>query len=395
MNNKHLMGEEEIEALRALIESGDIYRYQGGESECEKFEEEFCSLFGFEKSILVTSGTNAIVAALLSLEIGPGDEVIIPSYTYIATASAIISVGAIPVVVNIQRDLTISVKEINSSITEKTKAIIPVHMDGLQCDIEKIVELAKKNNLFVIEDVAQAMGGKFKDKYLGTFGDIGCYSLNIDKILSCGEGGIVSTTRPDLIEKLLCISDHGYSFNPLHKDHFKTILPFLGLSMRMSDFSGALMRVQLKKLKMIQNLYRIRKEIFVREFEKNNSSFNLTIARDESGDCCTSVHVDCVSPDKAMELSKKLLRSEIYAGPVALRNAHCVWKWGDMLGDRSSLDPRLNPYQQVQKKYLYNKYLYLDSIDCLMSTVRIEIDINKSEEATLKEAQILSSSCNE
>ncbi|OUR93669.1 hypothetical protein A9Q84_19580 [Halobacteriovorax marinus] len=376
-NNKHFLGDEELAAIKRVFEKGNTYRYQMEESECAAFEREFSEKLGFEKSIIITSGTNALVAGLLAVGVGPKDEVIIPSYTYIATAAAVLTVGAIPVVVNIKSDMTISLEEISNAITDRTKAIIPVHMDGVQCDIEAIVELAAKNNLSVIEDVAQAMGGKFNGKYLGTFGDIGCFSLNRDKILSCGEGGIVATTRADLREKLLCITDHGYSFNPLHKDEFSTIKPFLGLSMRVSDISGAIMRVQLEKLSKIQEAYRERKEIFLKELSQIGDNFEIIAARDSAGDCCTSIHINCKAPDRAMILSKKLLQHQIYSIPVTLRNAHCVWKWKDMLGAGASSDDRLNPFLNTDKKYSYSKAFFLDSLDILMSTLKIDIDVTK------------------
>lgn len=393
VNNKHLMGDDELLAIKRVFDKGNTYRYQLEESECAAFEREFSERLGFEKSIIITSGTNALVAALLALDVGPKDEVIIPSYTYIATASAVLTVGAIPVVVNIAKDMTISVEEIKSSITERTKAIIPVHMDGLQCDIEAIVELAKEKNLSVIEDVAQAMGGKYKGKYLGTFGDVGCFSLNRDKILSCGEGGIVATRRADLVEKLLCLSDHGYSFNPLHKESFPTMKPFLGLSMRVSDISGAIMRVQLEKLSKIQNAYRERKDIFLEELKNIGDNFEIVASRDPGGDCCTSIHLNCKAPDRAMILSKKLLQHQIYSIPVTLRNAHCVWKWKDMLGAGASHDDRLNPYLNTDKKYSYSKAFYLDSLDILMSTLKIDIDITKDLDEIKSMAKSVSILC--
>ncbi len=384
--SKHFFGKEELSAIEELFKSGNTYRYKKDGGECDKFEEEFSKKFKFEKSIQITSGTNAIVAGLMVLGVSRGDEVIIPAYTYIATAAAILSLGAIPVVVNIDESLTISLKEIKNSISDRTKAIIPVHMDGYQCNIEAIVKLAKDNDLFVIEDVAQAMGAKFNGKYLGTFGDIGCFSLNKDKILSCGEGGIVATTRRDLVTKLLSACDHGYNFNPLHKDIVPSEEMFLGHSMRVSDISGAIMRVQLMKLDNFLIEYRLRKDEYSKAIEKEKlTKTKLIKALDESGESCTSLMLKCSNGKAALEISKKLVDQGIIAIPVDLKKAHTVWRWGDLIDKKCSHSDRSNPFLITDKKYSYSKIFFLESIEILSSVLKIEIDITKSTEVTSKD----------
>ena len=254
---------EEVKAVEKVISEQSFFRYRAeGLGECENFEKEFAKSLGAEHAQMVTSGTNALMAALKACGVQPGDEVLIPCYTFVATAVSVINVGAIPVLCNIDESLSLCVNDIKLKLTPKTKAIIPVHMDGLNCKMDDICAIAKEKNLIVIEDVAQALGGKYQGKYLGTWGDIGCFSFNQDKVLSCGEGGACITNDRILYERLLCIHDTSSLFNPIYKNKFKNIKPFMGMSMRVSEISGAIMRIQLKRLEKIQKELRQRQDIF-------------------------------------------------------------------------------------------------------------------------------------
>ena len=388
IKNKHLMGSEEIEAIKDLIETGSLFRYRNEEGQCDLFEKEFSNKMGFHYSLLLTSGTNALVCALGSLGIGPGDEVIIPSYTYVATASAVLTVGAIPIVCNIDQSLMMDPQEAKKLINEKTKAIIPVHMDGMQADIKTFSEICQEYNLHLIEDTAQALGAKLHGKPLGSFGDFGCFSLNRDKTLSCGEGGIVSCQKRDLYEKSLCLSDHGYSFNLLHQDHFQETTPTLGLSMRVSEISGAIMRVQLKKLKEIIQLQKERKQILT-DCLKDLPNIQIIEAKDPEGECGGSFHLICENPKLAATYSKDLMEKGIPMIPIPMRKAHCVWKWEHMLKEEKWFNPKLSSYQYTEKKNLYHKFNFLPSIEILSKTLRLEIDITKDLEETKSLAQTI------
>src|SRR5579885_1353434 len=187
--------EREIAAIRRVVSKRRLFRYQSeGPGECDRFEREFAAKIGTRHSLLVTSGTNALIAALSSAGIGPGDEVIIPSYTFVATATAVTSVGAIPVIANIDETLGISPAEIRALITDRTRAIIPVHMDGLASDMREIMKLARKHKLVVIEDVAQAIGGRFEGRRVESKGDFVHFSPTENKNISCGEGGIAAVS---------------------------------------------------------------------------------------------------------------------------------------------------------------------------------------------------------
>ncbi len=390
--NKHLIDEEELEAIKAVLESGKFFRYQQEPGECELFDQEFSKFLGTKSTVSLTSGTNALIASLLALEIGEGDEVIIPSYTFFATASAVLNVGAIPVVVNIGKDLLISLEEVKGSVTENTKAIIPVHMDGLQCEIDKISDFAKKEGIFLIEDVAQALGASYKGKKLGSFGDLGCFSFNKDKTISCGEGGAVTTSDEVLAEKLLCITDQAYAFNPLHKDKFKHISPMLGASMRISEISGAMLRVQLKKVDRILEENEKRKRIIDESLKKSpfyGDYFKLVDSNEYDGQTFSTFHLQLNSPDQAVILSKKLLARGIMMIPLSMRVAHSVWKWHDYLKEGRTFDKRRDPYSNTAKKYEFKKINYIESLDTLMGTLRGEIDITLSLDEVKEMANLM------
>ena len=187
------IGREEAEAASRVIESGELFRIGGKYREVIQFEEEFKKKVGAEHCLLLTNGTQAIAASLAALGIGPGDEVIVPGYTFIATAIAVLSVGAIPVVAEIDESLTIDPDDVEKKISRYTKAIVPVHMVGFPCNMKRIMEIAEKYNLYVVEDVCQACGGQFGGRYLGTFGNFGAFSFNFFKILTAGEGGALIT----------------------------------------------------------------------------------------------------------------------------------------------------------------------------------------------------------
>lgn len=372
LKEKHFLGEEEIDAIRRVIEKKNLFRYQNVKSECVLFEEEFCAKTGAPFALLVSSGTNALILSLAAAGIGPGDEVIIPSYTFVATANAVVNVGAVPVIANIDSELGLSAEDVKSKITDKTKAIIPVHMDGLASDLDALAKLAKDKNLILIEDACQFLGGQYKDQFAGTIGDYGCFSLNMDKVLTAGEGGIVITKTREQYERLCLFSDGAFSFSPHHKEFFQKETPFLGFSMRVSEFTGAIMREQLKKWDDILSEFRIRKKIFTNLLDKSQ----VINGHDEAGDTGVSLHLRLNGPDVAMVMGKKLRDQGIIAAPVTLRPAHVSWKWSEILENRTGRK--------------YPKVDVLQTIDIIMCTLRIEMDINWTLEETKAKAELMS-----
>lgn len=324
------LGKEEIEALTELLNSKKLFRYQGNFlSQCQLFEKEFSQYMSSGPSLLLTSGTNALLNGLKSLGVGEGDEVLVPSFTFVATPAAVVQAGAKVVLVNINESLTMCPADLKKKITPNTKAIIPVHMDGLHCEMELILAIAKEHKLLVIEDVAQAVGGSYKGKKLGTFGEAGCFSFNADKIITCGEGGAVIYRDEATYKKGLLFHDPGIAYGLTYKDYLKSLSPVSGISMRTSEISGTLMRVQLLKLDRILNELRERKTIMMKILEDNGVDFISPL--DSKGDCGTSLHLRMNDPIRASQICRDLQESGLVVIPVGARPAHTYSQWIDLL----------------------------------------------------------------
>jgi 8-amino-3,8-dideoxy-alpha-D-manno-octulosonate transaminase len=378
--------EREIDAIRKVFTKKKLFRYQsGGPGECDLFEREFAAKIGTKHSLLVTSGTNALIAALSACGVGPGDEVIIPSYTFVATATAVTSVGAIPVIANIDETLGISPEEIKALITDRTKAIIPVHMDGLSADMKSIMRIARQHDLFVIEDVAQAIGGSFQGKRLGSIGDFGCFSLNENKNISCGEGGIVSMSNRTFYERAWCMQDASAQFSPVRQEVFRNTKPFMGLSMRVSEITGAVMRVQLRRLDKILGGLRARKKIYVERLEEQSHA-ELVLGNCAKGDCASSLHLSFADPDAGARFGRAVRSKGILFAPVTSRPAHACWKWTGLLGPDAVYPTGRNPYRETGRKYSYHTAQYLASVGILMRTLKTDIDLNQSLGAAARDA---------
>ena len=324
------LGKEELEALSELLSSKKLFRYQGNtQSQCQLFEKEFSQYMGAGHSLLLTSGTNALLNALKSLGIGKGDEVLVPAFTFVATPAAVMQAGAKVILVNINDSLTMCPIDLKHKITPNTKAIIPVHMDGLSCEMDKIMAVASEHQLVVIEDVAQAVGGSYQGRKLGTFGQAGCFSFNADKIIACGEGGAVIYRDETTYKKGLLFHDPGISFGPTYREYLKSETAVPGISMRASEISGTLMRVQLSKLDHILKRLRERKSIMMRTLKEN--SVDVISANDVDGDCGTSLLLRLSDPMKASQICRELQDVGLVVVPMGARPAHSYSQWIDLL----------------------------------------------------------------
>ena len=243
--------DDERQAVGDVLASGNVNYWTGDKGKA--FEAEFARASDCEFGIAVANGSVALELALVALGLNPGDEVIVPSYTFIASASAVVLRGGTPVFADVDSSLTIDAANIESKITHKTKGIIVVHLLGYPCDMDPILELARENELFVLEDCAQAHGASYKGKAVGSMGDMAAFSFCQDKIMTTGgEGGMVTTNRADLYEVAWSYKDHGKNrpamqcaekspgFNWLH-DSF-------GTNWRMTEMQAAIGLIQLTKL---------------------------------------------------------------------------------------------------------------------------------------------------
>lgn len=256
------LGEEELQEIKKVLDSG--WLIQG--DKVEEFENSVKEYLKVKHAIAVSSGTAALHLSLMALNIKNGDEVIVPDFTFPATANVVEIVGANCIFIDISLEsFNIDVSKIEEKITEKTKAIIVVHEFGYPAEMDKIIELAKKYNLKVIEDAACALGSEYKGKKVGTIGDIGCFSLHPRKNITTGEGGIVVTNNDNYADLVKMLRNHG-----MKKTNGKITFEMPGLNYRLTNIQGAIGAVQMKKLEdIIQKRKKIAK-LYNSELSKIN-----------------------------------------------------------------------------------------------------------------------------
>lgn len=240
------LGFREWLAVGRVIAGGTLTRTERAGGACDRFEQELAGFAGCNHALAVSSGTAALISALQACGVGPGDEVLVPAYTWMASAGAVLQVGAVPVLVEVDETLTLDVGDLVAKITPRSQAVIPVHMLNRPCDMDRILDVAQVHGLKVIEDACQAVGIRYNGQVLGTLGDIGTYSFNQHKNMTSGEGGAVLTNQRPLIDRARNAHDMGLGFR--HAKSMDTDMIFLGNNFRISEIQGAILRVQLRKL---------------------------------------------------------------------------------------------------------------------------------------------------
>ncbi|MCR9206374.1 MAG: aminotransferase class I/II-fold pyridoxal phosphate-dependent enzyme [Halobacteriovoraceae bacterium] len=382
--------EKEIDAVTKVLKSKKFFRYQGPQvetitSQCEK---EWNQFLESPFSLLNTSGTNALVVGMAAFGIGPGDEVIIPSYTFVATASAVMQVGAIPVIANVDESLTLDCEEVKKKITKETKAIVAVHMDGLISNIDELAKICCENNLFLVEDAAQACGGEYKGKKVGTLGAFGGFSFNVDKIISCGEGGLLTIGHKNFereFQRAFVTHDTACQYGLTMKDQLKENSGFFGLSTRLNEINSAILSEQLKKLPGILSELRERKDFYRELFKSEAIPFRE--GHDPKGDIGTNIHLIGKDPIHVIQMTKSLVAKGFRAMPPHLRPAHACWQWFGEMNDQDYFVKKLNPFLNSSKKYSYQKSDYIRTVQLLSETCRLELEIDSSLDEFKKKAE--------
>ncbi len=257
------VGKEEEEEVLDVIRSKYLFRY--GDSNDPAFkkkvytlEQEICSKFGIKHTLAVSSGTSALIVAMTAARIGPGDEVIVPGYTFIASISSVIACGAVPVLAEVDESLTLDLTDVEQRISPKTKAILAVHMLGNPCDLDALKDIADKHGIMLIEDAAQAFGGTYKGSYLGTIGKVGIYSFNIFKTMNAGDGGMVVTGDDDLYTTAFSFHDQGHLPNRTGVEVGNRSV--IGWNFRMNELTAAFLLAQFRKIdRLKEGLRRLKK----------------------------------------------------------------------------------------------------------------------------------------
>lgn len=304
----YLFGKEEIDVAMEVMKSGYLFRY-GSENDpkflhkVSELEKEFAKYCGAQYALATSSGTSALLVSLIALGLKPGDEVIVPAYTFVATYSACIFAGLVPVLAEIDESLSLDPEDIEHRITSRTKAILPVHMLGNPCNMDRIMEIARKHNLLVLEDSCQAAGASYKGKKTGTIGDIGAFSLNIFKTINCGDGGLVVTNNQKLYETAFGVHDQGHRPNRFGVEVGARSV--LGLNFRMNEISGAVGLAQLRKLDLIIDTLQEKKNKLKKLIE-GAGGFKFRVLNYKEGDCATLCTIIFNTREQAVKVSKAL-----------------------------------------------------------------------------------------
>lgn len=245
----HHYGEEEAEAALRVIRAQSPFRYYGvsPQNEAENLEKEFSQYIGRQYAQALSSGTNALMASMYALGVGPGDEVLVPGFFWVSTVSAVVRAGAIPVLVEIDDSFNMNPEDLQKKITPRSKLIVPVHMCGVPCDMTALMDVAQRNGIQVLEDCAQANGAKWKGQKVGTFGDAAIFSFQVNKNITAGEGGIFVTDDETLFQRVSAAHDVGVPWKDgtPHQDSEHSLW---GIGARLNEISAAVIRAQLRKI---------------------------------------------------------------------------------------------------------------------------------------------------
>jgi len=373
------IGSKEVQAIKNIISKGKLFRYFEN-SECELFEKNYSKYLSIKHTALSASGTTAITAALVGLKIGPGDEVLIPAHTYMATAMSVLSVGAIPVIVDIDESLTIDPKALEDACGPLTRAAIVVHMWGTTCNMNAIMKIAKKKKLFIIEDTCQAVGGGYENKMLGTIGHVGAFSFNYYKNMTSGEGGAVVSNNKEVIERAKCAIDPCHFYWQGRKNSLK---PFAANGARASEFTGALLNVQLKRLPgMIKKMRAERDRILSSTQNLSNMGINHSQLNSKNYDCGNYVFFKFNNTLDARNFTS------IFPAPIAGKTGrHNYTEWDQILMKEGSFHQALNPYKLLENKKCrmnYSKDMCKSSLEILNKTIMIPTDPKNTKKETDK-----------
>lgn len=330
------IGQAEIDALAKVIRDGPFFRYDE-DNACDAAERGLQAYLGAAHVCLSSSGNTALIAAMASVGLGPGDEVLVPAHAYLACATAVVAVGAIPVIVDIDASITIDPDAIATAIGPRTRAVIPVHMWGLVCNLSAIIDVAQRHNLIVIEDACQCVGGRFHNRCIGTWGNVGAMSFNAYKNITCGEGGAVITDDAKAAARARCMID-GCNF--FWKGGSDDLRPFCSSGTRASVFGGALLAAQLERLPDMLSAMRRQKDTILEATSDLHLQPNPR--HDPAGECAT--HVMFLLPDAAQA---ERFAEAMGATVLHRTGRHTFTDWEPILQKRGAHHPALDPFRMA------------------------------------------------
>lgn len=332
------IGEEEKREVLEVIDAKWLFRYYGPKefpSKVRKLEEEYAKYTGKKHCLALNSCTSSLICGLVAIGIEPGDEVIVPAYTFFASVAAVVAARGVPVVAEVDKSLTLDPFDVERKITSRTKAILPVHMRGMPCKMDRLMEIAGKHGLKVVEDVAQANGGSFRGKKLGSFGDVGCFSLQFHKVITSGEGGILVTDEDLYYIRAQAYHDVAACWR---KDRFAP--PefegeiFFGVNFRMGELAGAVALAQFRKIKDIVARMQMNKKR-IKDRIKDIKGLDFREVNDERGDVSVCLIMYLSDSETARVFGEALRAEGVEGGTIydkSIPDWHIYAHWPILLG---------------------------------------------------------------
>ena len=361
-----LWGDEERKEVNEVLETGILMRYgfdslRKGIWKSKELEAAICKRFGARYAQLTSSGTSALTTAFAALGIGAGDEVIMPSFTFVASFESVLSVGATPVLVDVDETLTMNPESVKKAISSKTKAIVPVHMCGSMADLDALLAISKEHNLILLEDACQSIGASYKGRAVGTIGHAGTFSFDFVKIMTCGEGGVVLTNDESVYIKCDGYTDHGHD----HKggaDRGADQHPFIGYNYRISELHAAVGLAQVRKLDSFLDIQR-RNHGYLKNILSNVPEITFRTIPDPDGDSCTFLSWFLPTEEITRNVVNELKGQGALAGNFYWydNNWHYIRKW-DHLKNYVSLHALNNDQQAALKKLQTQDFSASDAV---------------------------------
>lgn len=380
-----IFGEEEKKEIMDVLDTGVLFRYEFNEQrngvfKVREFEEKFAKYCGTSQAQAVTSGTAALKVALTALGVGPGDEVITQGFTFVATWEAILEVGALPVFTEVDATLNMDPEDLKKKITSKTKCIIPVHMLGAQARIEEIVSIATLQGIPVIEDTAQAAGGRIKGRHLGSFGTCGTFSFDSVKTITTGEGGMVITNDVELWRAMSEYHDHGHDHKVNPGTRGGEGRKFVGFNYRMMELQGAIGLAQLAKLDSIVAAQQKNKSV-LKEAAAGIPGVTFRELVDEQGDSATFLAFTLQDREHCQRVNECLRDNGQGAINFAENTWHFYPKWEHLIGGKTLIKSGY-PFTEPggKRRIVYDPLVLPQSTALLERTLVYPVSIKMSDE---------------
>lgn len=354
MPGYEMFGDEERKEVNDVLETGILMRYgfdgaRKGRWKSKELEEAITKTFGSKHAQLVCNGTAALTTALASLGVGYGDEVIMPSFTFVASFEAVLSVGAVPVLVDVDDTLTLSPNAVREAITSKTKCVMPVHMCGSMADMDALQAICKEHKLVLLEDACQSIGASYKGRFLGTIGDAGTFSFDFVKTMTCAEGGVVLTNNAGVYTKSDGYSDHGHDHKGV--DRGADLHPFVGYNYRISELHAAVGLAQIRKLDKFLSIQRHNHGV-LKEMLSSIQGVTFRRVPDPQGDSCTFLSWFLPSEEIARAVVEELRSKNVLAGNFYWydNNWHYIRKWDHLKNSQTlnALSPEVKEAVMAQ-----------------------------------------------